>query len=123
MYSWYPPDVLIVFPRCTEHTLYRVFTGFKDTASFLSYFNQEFAPLKVCSRAKMAHSNHKQAATQLNIRSLGLLRLSVCHVSFKPTHFNLNVFLHKTLTQHCVIKRQAGDPSDHVVFMLLIAAY
>ena len=24
MYSWYPPDVLMVSPRCTEHTLYRV---------------------------------------------------------------------------------------------------
>ena len=44
MYSWYPPDVLMVshpcthgippmywtLPRCTEHTLYRVWTHFMD---------------------------------------------------------------------------------------------
>ena len=33
------------------------FTGFKDTASFLSYFDQEFARSKICSHAKISQNS------------------------------------------------------------------
>ena len=39
MYSWYPPDVLMVSPRCTEHTLYRVMMALPEPDTLTSYKN------------------------------------------------------------------------------------
>ena len=56
-------------------------------------------------------TKNKQQRSQ---HAFSRLATAVFHLPgfIKLTQFNLNVFLYKTFSQHCVIKRQAGDPSD-----------
>ena len=68
--------------------------------------------------------------SEANMRSLGLLLLSVWSLSFAlfcyTNTFNLNEFLYnpfKMFFQHCVIKKQACGPSDKNTRCTLFTCY
>ena len=59
MYSWYPPDVLNI-PRCTDHTLYRVNLIFYHSKILWNLGYQEFIYCILCQRHFHARSTFRQ---------------------------------------------------------------